>query len=99
MPTIACIAAINWPTSSLLSALILTDRSPSASALAAPTASLIGRVIERVTQKAKPTPMRRAAIASTATMTFAWSADLPAASPLFFIRSTWNSINASVARM
>lgn len=60
-----CIAASSWPVSSFVAAWILTVRSPSARWLAAPTASLSGFVMLRVTQKAAKAAKPMASTAST----------------------------------
>ena len=90
-PIMFCMAFISSPTSSLLSDSRRTVRSPSDKRVATPTASLIGRVIERVIHSANPVAMRAAAIRRimirVRVLAASASASLPAFSISVFCRS------------
>ncbi len=85
LPTILLMAVINWPTSSLESASILTVRSPLARESAALTATLIGRVMLRVTHRAKRAERITAATESAMIRVFVWLAISTDSAPVFSI--------------
>ncbi len=87
LPVMFCIAESNWPVSSLLTTSIFAVMSPSANWLATPTATFSGRVMLRVTQKAKPKAIRIAPAARIRIRRSVSVARALASSPTLFIEA------------